>query len=342
MTIMASTRLLLPLVSLLLATPASSAELKSTMIHVSAAMVTLGDVFTGAADPAVEIAKAPPAGKTSMIDYSTLSAIAASNHVDWHQPGLNGKIIICRDAEAPTEAAADGQHTVPTTANLAAAAEPLKAAMLEQHIADKMAVTFDPGLQQHYLANLPAEAALVVESLDYTPPTHKFTAVMVDAVSGERQALTGRAIPVIDVPVPTHPIREGELIRTEDLTTIEINADKVRSDTAQNSDTLVGKVAKRALDISQQIQTRFVGQPVLIKRGDRVTMVIQNGPMVLTAEGRALDDAGLGDTVRLVNAASNRNLSGVVTASGMVEVHTGSAMVAALTPAALAPTTVSR
>ena len=35
-------------------------------------------------------------------------------------------------------------------------------------------------------------------------------------------------------------------------------------------------------------------------------------------------------TVRLVNAASNRNLSGTVTAAGMVEVHTGSALVAAL------------
>ena len=35
-----------------------------------------------------------------------------------------------------------------------------------------MAVTFDPGLQQHYLANLADDAALVVESLDYArPPT---------------------------------------------------------------------------------------------------------------------------------------------------------------------------
>jgi flagella basal body P-ring formation protein FlgA len=330
---MIRTRLACSLIALLLSsTPGVAAELKSDIIHVSAAMVTLGDVFADIDNPETEIAKAPPVGKTSMIDYSTLSALAAINHVSWHQPGLNGKIVIWRDAEAPIEAAADGQHSVPTAANLAAAAEPLQAAMLERHIADKMAITFDPGLQQRYLANLPDDAALVVESVDYTPPTHKFSAVMVDAVSGQRQVLTGRAIPVVDVLVPTHPIREGELIRPEDLTSIEVTADKVRSDTAQNAEALIGKVAKRPLDINQQVQTRFVGQPIIIKRGDRVTMVIQNGPMTLTAEGRALNDAGLGETVRLVNAASNRNLNGIATASGMVEVHTGSALVAALIP----------
>lgn len=333
MKIMASTRTLLPLLAFLLtATPARAVELKSDIIHVSAAMVTLGDVFADAANPETEIAKAPPTGKTSSIDYSTLSAIAASNHLDWRQPGLNGKIIICRDAEAPLEADDGTVKIIPTAANLAAAIEPLQVAMLEQHIGSKMAVTLDPGLQLHYLATLPDDAALTVESLDYAPPTGKFKAVMVDAVSGERQALTGRAVAVLDVPVPAREIHAGETIRAGDLVITEIHADKARSDTAQTMGALIGKLAKRSLDASQPIQTRFVGQPVIIKRGDRVTMVIKNGPMILTADGKALDDAGIGEHVHLVNAASNRNLDGIVTGSGMVEVHTGTALVAALTP----------
>jgi flagella basal body P-ring formation protein FlgA len=332
MIIMAPTRLFLPLLAFLVATPAGAAQLKSDIVHVDAAMVTLGDLFTGIDNPAVEVAKAPPTGKTSMIDYSNLSALAASNHVDWKMPGLNGKVTIFRDADAPVEASDTSRKTVPTATNIASAVEPIQVAMLEQHIGNKMAVTLDPGLQQHYLANLPEDAALTVESLDYTPPTGKFKAVMVDAVSGERQALTGRAVAVIDVPVTTHAIRDGDTIRADDLATSQVLADKIRSDTARDAESLIGKIAKRSLDANQPVQERFVGQPILIKRGDRVTMIIKNGQMVLTAEGRALSDAGLGETVRLVNAASNRNLDGVVTGSGMVDVHTGSSIVAGLTP----------
>ena len=57
-------------------------------------------------------------------------------------------------------------------------------------------------------------------------------------------------------------------------------------------------------------------------------MVVRSGGMLLTAEGRALADAGVGETVRLINAASNKPVEGVVTGPGMAEVKTETALVA--------------
>ena len=330
-------RLILPpLVNLLLATPVAAAALHGPVVHVNAAMVTLGDVFSDVDTPEIEIAKAPPVGKTIAIDNATLSAIAVANHVDWQTAGLNGKLIVFRDTETPEITAATQSKIIPNAVNLAAAIEPLKIALQAQHVGNKLAITLDPGLQQHYLASLAEDAALTVESVDYAAPTGKFRVVMVDAVSGERQALTGRAVAILDIPVPTHEIRVGDIIKASDLADTEMPADKVRSDTAQNPDVLVGKVAKNSLSANVPVQERFVGYPIVIKRGDRVTMLIQAGPMTLTATGRALDDAGMGETVHLVNAASNHNLQGVVTGPGMAEVQTGSAQVASLNQTTIA------
>jgi flagella basal body P-ring formation protein FlgA len=68
--------------------------------------------------------------------------------------------------------------------------------------------------------------------------------------------------------------------------------------------------------------------PTVIKRDDRVTMVVRSGGMMLTAEGRAMNDAGIGETVRLVNAASNKPVEGIATGAGMAEIRTETTIVA--------------
>jgi flagella basal body P-ring formation protein FlgA len=49
-----------------------------------------------------------------------------------------------------------------------------------------------------------------------------------------------------------------------------------------------------------------------IHRGSMVTLLVQTSNMTLTAQGRALEDAAIGQPIRVVNPMSNKTLTGVV------------------------------
>jgi flagella basal body P-ring formation protein FlgA len=53
-----------------------------------------------------------------------------------------------------------------------------------------------------------------------------------------------------------------------------------------------------------------------VRRGDTVTLVYQAPGMSLTMRTRALEDGALGQSVRLLNTASNRTIDAVVTGPG--------------------------
>jgi len=53
-----------------------------------------------------------------------------------------------------------------------------------------------------------------------------------------------------------------------------------------------------------------------VRRGEMVTLVFQTPGITLSTRARALEDAAVGQSVRLVNLSSNRTIDAVVTAPG--------------------------
>ena len=70
--------------------------------------------------------------------------------------------------------------------------------------------------------------------------------------------------------------------------------------------------------------TRTPFGAVLVHRGDLVTLVYVAPGLQLTTHARALTDAGLGDTVQLVNQQSNRVVDATVTGPGAASAGAGS------------------
>ncbi len=306
------------------ALPASAAALRGALVHVSSDVVTLGDLFD-AAGPAsgLEVARAPAPGKTISLDGGTLSAIALANSIDWHAAGQNDRVIVMRDGDAATGMPAA------SASNFGAVTAPLVPALAGRGAGDKLAILLDAGEQQHILSALPAGIVLAVDKLDFDPATRRFAATLTDAASGRRIAVSGRALPMVKVPVPSHRIAEGDTIRAADLDFTDQRADTLRSDTELKSAFMVGKVAKRQLEAGLPVQDRFLALPTIIKRGDRVTMIVRGGGILLMAEGRAESDAGVGEIVHLSNAASNKEIDGIATGPGTAEVQTAATIVSA-------------
>lgn len=68
------------------------------------------------------------------------------------------------------------------------------------------------------------------------------------------------------------------------------------------------------------LTARTVRPRVLVHRGDLVTLIVEGRGFVITAQGRATDEGRRGESVRVLNLASRRDVLGIATAPGVVHV----------------------
>ncbi len=83
----------------------------------------------------------------------------------------------------------------------------------------------------------------------------------------------------------------------------------------------VGKEAKVTLYPGRPILHAQLGAPALVERNALVRMNYVSGPLRIVTDGRALDRAGVGEPVRVMNLASRQTVTGTVAANGSVEVR---------------------
>jgi flagella basal body P-ring formation protein FlgA len=64
----------------------------------------------------------------------------------------------------------------------------------------------------------------------------------------------------------------------------------------------------------------MIGSNNVVKRGDIVTILLENEKMKLSVPARALERGAVGDTIRVVNTSSDKEVYAVVKSSKTVEV----------------------
>ena len=94
-------------------------------------------------------------------------------------------------------------------------------------------------------------------------------------------------------------------------------------------DEVIGLETRVALYAERPVRSGEVGPPALVERNQIVPLIYQTGSLVIQAEGRALDRAGIGETIRVMNLASRQTVSGQIRADGSIVV--GSATTTFLT-----------
>ena len=167
-------------------------------------------------------------------------------------------------------------------------------------------------------------ATVAVEDVAYDPRTRRFIAIVAapaDDPAARRIRVTGRVHRVIDVPVLTRRVLAGEVIRERDVKRISMRSDRLHRDTIQDPGALIGKSPRRGLRAGVPVRVSDVRLPVLVPRRSLVTITYRVRSMTLTAQGRALEDGGAGDTVRVANTQSNTVVQAVVTGTNRVSVH---------------------
>lgn len=144
--------------------------------------------------------------------------------------------------------------------------------------------------------------------------------VRVDGNAVKNISVRGQLEALASVVVAAGDLMRGVPLSLFDLNTLEMDIIGLRNPCFDPQE-LVGKELKRSVRLGDPIDRRFVDFPPLIKRGDRVSIQIRKGAMLLTAVGEARQDGNEGETIKVRNESSRREILCTVVAPGVVEVE---------------------
>lgn len=108
----------------------------------------------------------------------------------------------------------------------------------------------------------------------------------------------------------------GTIIAQQDIN-IKTSSGEVRSEVVS---AYIGKEVKRTIPKGYKLNPAYVGNPIVVRRNARVNMIYRFGALELSAWGRALDEGGTGDTIRVMNLDSRKRVQGRILESGRVKV----------------------
>ena len=286
--------------------PAGAATLRPmTTLH--GPVVRVSDLFDDAGKNADRVLGPGPApGGRIVVEAPQLAAIARQFDVTW-QPAFGTERAVLdrpgrplgRNEMMPALRSALISAGAPTDAELELAA-------------------FDPPM-------VPAEGTPppAVTQLDYDGPSGHFTAQLDIAGSGAGPLawrVSGRAQPMLEVPVPVTRLLPGSIVSAADLRISRLPAARVQPGTARRIEEVVGKQLRYQAAAGVPVTVADLTVPVLVRRGAQVMMVLEGPGIALTAEGRALESGAEGEHVRVLNPVSHAILDAEVISANRVRI----------------------
>lgn len=120
--------------------------------------------------------------------------------------------------------------------------------------------------------------------------------------------------------VPKRIIYPGEEIQAGQLEEVEVTNPNLVKGYAEDIASVSGLVTKRTLLPGRVILTSALREPFAVSRGSTVQLVFDNGSLVIRASGTPLQDAAIGELIRIRNKDSGVIVSGTVMDDGTVHV----------------------
>ena len=122
----------------------------------------------------------------------------------------------------------------------------------------------------------------------------------------------------VRIVVPARDIPRGQTISDSDLTYATVPGNALMSGTVTSFAAVKDMEARRMLHAGEALRADDVRHPVVVTKGQTVTMLFHAPGVELTAMGRSMGEGGVGDTVTVQNPSSFRMITGVITAPGTV------------------------
>ncbi|MCB0321344.1 MAG: flagellar basal body P-ring formation protein FlgA, partial [Bdellovibrionales bacterium] len=124
----------------------------------------------------------------------------------------------------------------------------------------------------------------------------------------------------VEVPVAARPLSAGSVVGPLDVAMARLNIQRLPRDAAFQKETIVGLETKRGIAYGEVFRKNKLSIPPVITAGAKVTLEYRSKFLRATATGIALEDAAVGENIRIRNEASKKIVSGTVLEPGIVGV----------------------
>ncbi|WP_299442957.1 flagellar basal body P-ring formation chaperone FlgA [uncultured Rhodospira sp.] len=272
--------------------------------------IHLGDVFGGLSRELsqVPVGHAPAPGERVVLDVHYLNDLAEEYGVPWTAASRFVQTVVARRGYEI------GREEVLQTLR-----RHLVAAGMQPEAEVEVSA-----LNVHATVGAPEDVRIAVRDLYYDDRTGRFNALLnvpADGPNARPVRLTGAVHVSVEVPVLTRPLRRGMIVTAEDVRWDSMRRGDLRPDILLDTEDLIGKAARQNIQSGRPVRANQVIPPEVVSRNAAVTMVLETPFMTVTARGRALEDGAVGDTVRVANVASNKEVLAEVTGRNTVRVR---------------------
>jgi len=273
-------------------------------------VIRLGDIFDGVPHSADRILGAAPLpGQDITLNARTLFRVALALDLDWKPKSGTDYVVIRRAGTIVDE------QTV-----LSALENALK----------------DNGAYGHFKINIPGEhiqvtlptnqpANVEIADINFNSARKTFEATLFAPSKANpelNRRISGSIENLIRVPTLKSTLNKGDVIRAKDITYTDIPERFLKQDIITKAEHLTGTTPRRYLSPSEPIKANDIEYPKIVQRGEAITMIFKQGPLQLTARGKALENGAKGDLIRVVNTGSNQTIDAIITAEKEVTVQT--------------------
>lgn len=264
-------------------------------------LIKLSDLFTDVGEKGETIVlEAPAPGQRGTISGYELSQIASEHDLDWERPSYIRRIYIERTGEQ---------------------------LLLDDVQSMLVDLIKDNGVLADIDVKLYGRQADIYLPIGYSLADIEFGdfrlnnrqdrfSVTLNIPTGSPEInemrLSGSITEVRAVPVFNRMVTPGEIITKADITWQKFPVRRVNRNVTTSTTDMVGQTVRRAVSAGQLIRETDITMPVVISRGSLVSMTFVNGALSLTTQGRALEDGGKGDVIRVMNDKSNQTVEAKV------------------------------
>ena len=278
--------------------------------YVEGEIVTLGDLFENLDEMHdLWVMDAPAPGRKTYISASYLAQLTRQHGVYWRNSQAikqvavyrRGKEVARRDlvdllTEAAKDSLGDGrEHSVSLY-----------------------------GANQNII--LPLDSAveeLEVAKFDLNRQNGRFTATIDYPVGQNNRSsvvLNGKLVEVVYVPALSKSVTPGTVITARNIKWVPQALYGVGKNIVRSQDQILGMTVRRPLKAEVPVRLSDLKRPEIVHRGSLVNITFETPKMTLTVVGKAMEDGGAGDVIRVMNAASLKTMEALVTGPNEVQV----------------------
>lgn len=123
-----------------------------------------------------------------------------------------------------------------------------------------------------------------------------------------------------EVVVAKRSLPRGTIIGPDDLTLEKMDIAQLHRGYMEDTDDIVGKKLRQRIRRDQVLTPSQLDNPLTVKRNNRVIIQASNKTVQIRMIGKALQNGSMGQTIRVRNESSNKEIDARIIAPGIVEV----------------------